>query len=134
MNFITRKQMNRRTILRGAGAMVSLPSLDAMMPALTAQTKAAKASQRLGVVYIPHGAIMKEFTPAKVGADYMASPEMSTTLKALEPLKSYVNVYSGLAHHQADSLGDGSAAHERAPSPFHNGVPPPRPEGEAVKA
>jgi hypothetical protein len=101
---------------------------------LTAQTKAAKASQRLGFVYIPHGAIMKEFTPAKVGAEYMASPEMSTTLKALEPLKSYVNVYSGLAHHQADSLGDGSADHARATSTFLNGVHPKRTEGEDVKA
>jgi hypothetical protein len=131
MQFITKKKVNRRTILRGAGAMIALPFLDAMVPALSAATK---PNQRLGFVYIPHGAVMNQFTPEKVGAEYMASPEMSTTLKSLEPLKSYVNVYSGLAHHQADSLGDGSADHARATSTFLNGVHPKRTEGEDVRA
>ncbi len=131
MNFISKKSLDRRTFLRGTGVALSLPLLDAMVPALTAQTKTAAAgAPRLGFVYIPHGAVMKEFTPAVVGRDY----EMSTTLKPLEALKPYVNVYSNLAHHQADSLGDGSADHARASSTFLNGVHPKRTEGEDVRA
>ncbi len=131
MRFVSKKHLDRRTFLQGAGALVSLPLLDAMLPALTAQTKTAAAgAQRLGFVYIPHGAVMKEFTPAKVGRDY----EMSTTLQPLTPFKEYVNVYSNLAHHQADSLGDGSADHARASATFLNGVHPKRTEGEDVRA
>jgi hypothetical protein len=131
MMFITKKSVDRRAFLRGTGALISLPLLDAMVPALTAQTKTAAAgTRRLGFVYIPHGAVMKEFTPAKIGRDY----EMSTTLQPLTPLKEYVNVYSNLAHHQADSLGDGSADHARASATFLNGVHPKRTEGEDVRA
>lgn len=131
MMFITKKSVDRRAFLRGTGALISLPLLDAMVPALTAQTKTAAAgTRRLGFVYIPHGAVMKEFTPAKVGRDY----EMSTTLQPLASLKDYVNVYSNLAHHQADSLGDGSADHARASATFLNGVHPKRTEGEDVRA
>jgi hypothetical protein len=131
MNFISKKSLDRRTFLRGTGVALSLPLLDAMVPALTAQTKTAAAgTQRLGFVYIPHGAVMKEFTPAVEGKAY----EMSTTLKPLEKFKDYVNVYSNLAHHQADSLGDGSADHARASATFLNGVHAKRTEGEDVRA
>ncbi len=73
---------------------------------------------------------MKDWTPAVEGTDF----EMSTTLKPLEPYKKYLNVYSNLQHHQADSLGDGSADHARASSTFLNGVHPKRTEGEDVRA
>ena len=110
MRFITKKHLSRRTMLRGAGTMLALPLLDSMIPALTAQSKtAAVGKQRLGFVYTPHGAVMSSFTPASTGADW----EMSTTLKPLEAHKQYINVYSNLAHHQADSLGDGGTAEQR---------------------
>jgi hypothetical protein len=131
MRIITKKHLDRRTFLQGAGALISLPLLDAMVPALTAQTRtAAKPVQRLGFVYIPHGAVMKSFTPEKEGTDF----EFSPTLKPLERHRKYVNVYSNLAHHQADSLGDGSADHARASATFLNGVHPKRTEGEDVRA
>ena len=55
--FITKKHLSRRTFLRGAtGAVVALPLLDAMVPALTAQSKtAAKPQLRFGAVYFPQG-------------------------------------------------------------------------------
>ncbi len=54
--FIEKKSLPRRTFLRGAGAMLGLPLLDAMVPALSAMSKtAAKPVQRLGFVYIPNG-------------------------------------------------------------------------------
>jgi hypothetical protein len=131
MRIIFKKHLDRRTFLRGTGVALSLPLLDAMIPAATAQSKtAAAANTRLGFVYIPHGAVMKDFTPAAEGSNF----ELSTTLKPLEAHRDRVNVYSGLAHHQADSLGDGSADHARATSTFLNGVHPKRTEGEDVRA
>ena len=61
---VTRKAISRRTILRGLGATVALPLLDAMIPALTAQSKtAAKAVRRLGVIYHPNGVIYDKWLP-----------------------------------------------------------------------
>ncbi|MEO8100223.1 MAG: DUF1552 domain-containing protein [Acidobacteriota bacterium] len=131
MRFVTKKHLSRRTLLRGAGTMLSLPLLDSMIPALTAQSKTAAAPlQRLGFVYFPHGAVMKEFTPSGTGRDFEYSP----ILKPLEAYRSHINIYSNLAHHQADSLGDGGADHARASATYLNGVHPKRTEGEDVRA
>jgi len=69
--FLTRKHLSRRTLLKGIGASISLPLLDAMIPAGTAfgQT-AAKPSQRLGFVYFPHGALQDEWQPKQFGRDF----------------------------------------------------------------
>ena len=65
---ITKKALPRRTFLRGMGAAVALPLLDAMVPALTAQSAAAANSvRRLGFVYMPMGAHMPEWTPKSEG-------------------------------------------------------------------
>jgi hypothetical protein len=91
--FITRKHLSRRTVLRGAGASVALPLLDAMIPAATALAQtAAAAKPRLAFIYFPHGAIMDHWTPAKEGADF----EMSPILKPLEPFRSKLTIVSGL--------------------------------------
>ena len=66
--FITKMSLPRRTFLRGMGATVALPLLEAMVPALTATAKtAANPPRRFGAVYIPHGAIMDQWTPAARG-------------------------------------------------------------------
>ena len=66
--FITKRSIPRRTFLRGVGVGVALPLLDAMVPALTAVAQtAAKSQLRVGFVYIPHGVIMREWTPAAAG-------------------------------------------------------------------
>ena len=59
--FLTKKYLSRRTVLKGAGATIALPLLDAMIPAGTAlaQTPAA-AGPRLGFVYFAHGALQEE--------------------------------------------------------------------------
>jgi hypothetical protein len=57
--FLTKKHLSRRTVLRGAGATLALPLLDAMIPAATALAQTAAAPKlRMGFFYIPHGAIM----------------------------------------------------------------------------
>ncbi len=69
MTFLSRRALDRRTFLRGAGAALALPLLDAMVPAATAmQRTAAVPPRRLGFVYIPHGVIMNQWTPAATGA------------------------------------------------------------------
>jgi hypothetical protein len=91
--YITRKHLSRRTVLRGAGASIALPLLDAMIPAATALAQtAAAAKPRLAFIYFPHGAIMDHWTPAKEGAEF----EMSPILKPLEPFRSKLTVVSGL--------------------------------------
>jgi len=69
--FITKKFLDRRTVLRGAGALIALPLLDAMVPAATALANtAARPLVKLGFVYFPHGAIMEKWTPEKEGVDF----------------------------------------------------------------
>ena len=66
--FITKKHLTRRTLLRGMGTAISLPLLDAMIPAQTALAQtAANPKPRLGYIYFPHGAVMSKWTPKGQG-------------------------------------------------------------------
>ena len=77
--FITKKHLSRRTVLRGVGASIALPLLDAMIPAATALAQtAAKPLPRLGFIYFPHGAIMDRWSPAKTGDDYVSCADTET--------------------------------------------------------
>ena len=98
--FLTRKFLSRREVLKGAGATIALPLLDAMIPARTllAQTAAA-ASPRLGFVYFPHGALQEEWQPTKTGRDF----DFPFILKPLEPMREYVTVVSGLRNKGGES-------------------------------
>lgn len=92
---ITKKSLPRRTFLRGAGAILSLPLLDAMIPALTAaaHTPAAPAKlRRLGYTYIPMGCDVTRWTPS--GKDVLG--ELSPTLAPLESVKDHISVISNL--------------------------------------
>ena len=80
---LTKKALPRRTFLRGAGASVALPLLDAMVPSMTAQAKtAASGVRRLGFVYIPMGSNISMWTPRSEGD----LSELSPTLSPLEPV------------------------------------------------
>jgi hypothetical protein len=120
--FITKTHIPRRTFLRGMGVTLALPLLESMVPARTllAQT-AAKGAPRLGFVYIPHGAIMKEWTPATEGAGF----EFTSILKPLEPFRDYVNVVTGLGHKAADT----TAVHSLSPTTWLSGVRPKATQG-----
>jgi hypothetical protein len=98
--FITKKYLNRRTVLRGAGAMIALPLLDAMIPAATALANtAAKPLVKLGFVYFPHGAIMEKWTPEKEGADF----ELGPILEPLKPFQKQLTIISGLGNRPGES-------------------------------
>jgi hypothetical protein len=110
---ITRKHLPRRTFLRGMGVTVALPLLDAMVPGLKADTK---VTPRLGFVYLPHGAIMDQWTPKQEGAGF----EFTRILKPLEPYRDTINIVSGLHHKAADT----TAVHSLSPTTWLSGVRP----------
>jgi len=90
---ITKKALPRRTFLRGAGAAMALPLLDAMVPALTAQPRtAAQAPRRLGFVYMPMGSDITRWTPR---SDNDLS-ELSPSLQSLAPFVDNVTVLSNM--------------------------------------
>lgn len=94
MTFITKKHLSRRTMLRGVGAAVALPFLDSMVSAQTPLAKtAAKPTLRAGFIYVPHGAILPQWTPIGDGADF----EFSRILKPLEPFRNRITVVTGCA-------------------------------------
>ena len=124
--FIGKKHLSRRTVLRGAGAAIALPLLDAMIPAGTALAQtAARPKPKLGFFYLPHGAIMNNtrfgeemnrWTPSAAGRDFDLKP----ILTPFAPLKKYLTVVSGLGNKPAES----SAVHaivpvERSARPEH---------------
>jgi len=94
--FITRKHISRRTFLRGSvGVTMALPFLDAMVPAQTPLAKtAAQPLQRFGFVYVPHGSIMKDWTPAQEGVGF----EFSPILKPLERFRDRLTVLTNLTN------------------------------------
>jgi hypothetical protein len=90
---ITKKAISRRTMLRGLGATVALPFLDAMVPALTVLARTpAQPAIRFGTVYIPNGVIPGRWFPTTEGPTF----EFSPTLKPLERFRDRLLVLSGL--------------------------------------
>ena len=121
--------LSRRTVLRGLGASVALPMLDAMIPAFGREARAATAPiQRMGFLYIANGANMSRWTPKTVGA-----LELSPILSPLAPFRDQVLVFTGLAQAQAESLGDGEGDHGRAGAAWLTGVHAKKTEGADVR-
>lgn len=133
MRLITRKHLPRRTFLRGLGAALSLPLLDSMVPAQTPLSKTAAQPQiRLGLCFIPHGAVINNWTPIGEGSDF----EISRTLAPLEPFRNQLVVISNLAHRNAAPAGpgDNGGDHTRSPAVYLNGVHPKRTDGADIRA
>jgi Protein of unknown function (DUF1552) len=128
--FITKMALPRRTFLRGVGATIALPLLDAMRPAMTALAKTPPV-KRLGFVYTPNGATMSAWTPTTEGP---ALTELSPTLAPLSAVRDQVVVPTGLSQKQAESLGDGNGEHSRGQTVWLSGVHPKRTEGADVQA
>ncbi len=125
---VTKKALDRRTFLRGVGATLALPLLDAMVPALSAAGTSTPA-RRLGFFYIPNGAVMDKWTPAAAGKEFAWSP----ILNPLAPVRDQITIFSGLGHRNADSFGDGNGDHSRASATWLTGVHPKRTEGADVQ-
>jgi hypothetical protein len=127
---ITRKHLSRRTFLRGAGAVIGLPLLDAMLPAMGwAHGAARQPATRLCYVYVPNGMVMQNWKPAREGKDY----ELPLILRPLEPFREHLLVLSRLMCHNANALGDGPGDHARASASFLTGTHP-RESGSDIRA
>ncbi len=104
---ISKIALPRRTFLRGLGAAIALPVLDAMVPAMSvvAQT-AANPSRRLAYVYIPMGMNPAQWMPGAVGR----LTELSPTLSSLAPHLDYLTVVSNLELRNANTTGNHASA------------------------
>lgn len=130
--FVTKTSMPRRTFLRGAGAMVALPLLDAMVPALSATSKTAAAPvPRMGFFYVPNGMYLPNFHPAGPGGTTF---DFTPTLRPLEPFRRNLVVVSGLSNVNLISSKEGGGAHSRPHAGWLNGVLPKRTEGSDITA
>jgi len=129
-----KRALPRRTFLKGAGAAIGLPLLDAMVPAFAAEAPKAK---RLGFVYLPNG-VAKNFT----GIDYWTPKnvgklsELSTILAPLAPYRDRLTVISGLAARVAEANAEDGATgdHTKATAAWLTGVRCRRTEGADIEA
>jgi hypothetical protein len=129
---VTKRALPRRTFLKGAGAAIGLPLLDAMVPAFAAEPPTAK---RLGFVYLPNG-VAKTFTgidywtPRGVGKRFDLSP----ILAPLEPYRDRLTVVSGLAQKVAEANAEEAAGdHTKANASWLTGVRCKRTEGADIE-
>jgi len=99
--FVFKKQVSRRAVLKGVGATIALPLLDAMNPAATAwaQTPVGATPRRLAFIGFPHGAIMDRWSPPQTGTNF----EMSPILGPLEPYRQHLTIVSGLRNKQGET-------------------------------
>ena len=119
---IRKLSLPRRTLLRGAGAMIALPLLDAMTPALARAADKIAPVKRLGVMYVPNGMSMDYWTPKTTGAF-----ELTPILQPLAPFHERLLVLSGLDGPMKDTSGP----HARASTAFLTGTPPGKTSGGA---
>ena len=130
--YLTKKHLSRRTMLKAAGVSLSLPLLDAMIPAGTALAQTAAVPKlRAGFFYIPHGAIMgntafgpemDHWTPSGSGANFKLSPIMAP----LEEHKRYVTSFGNL-----ENRAPQNSVHTLVPATWLSGV---RPDEKATGA
>ena len=126
---ITKIALPRRTFLRGMGATLALPFLDAMVPAMSAR---AKGAPRFAAIYVGNGANMSDWTPA--GEQVDVGFEFSPTLKPLEPFRDRTLVFTGLDNFPGTDQGDSGGQHPRAAPSFMSAVHPKQTEGSDVQA
>ena len=129
---ITKIHLPRRTFLRGVGATLALPVLDSMVPALSPlRASAAAPVKRLGIVYVPNGIVMEQWTPETTGSGFAMRPVM----ESFEPFRDQLIVVSGLANKHGDALpGEGAGDHARAAGAFLTGVHPKKTAGADIRS
>ena len=124
--------LSRRTLLKGVGAAVALPVLDAMLPALASAAPAATGTRptRLAWLYVPNGKHMADWTPATEGAGY----KTPWIMEPLEAHKGDFSVLTGLTLDKARANGDGGGDHARANAAFLTGRQPRKTYGADLRA
>jgi hypothetical protein len=145
MDFITGKHISRRTMLKGMGATVGLPLLDAMVPAgrLRSSTAAGREAERTRLVCIEnvHGAAgcndlgskLNLWAPAAEGKDFDLTP---TSLSSLEPFRKHLTIVSDTDSRMADAYQPSEIGgdHFRTTAVFLTQAHPKQTEGSDVRA
>lgn len=123
--------LSRRTLLRGLGAAIALPWLEAMGPiAVSAPANTRKVPNRLAILYVPNGKNMADWTPKTEGADF----ELPAILQPLKAVKDQLLVLTGLTADKARAHGDGGGDHARALGAFLTGCQPRKTDGTDIRA
>ena len=129
-----RQPISRRTVLRGIGAGMALPLLDAMIPTrafgrAAAQAGANKPPVRMAAIFMPNGVHYADWEPVGIGRNFKLSP----TLAPLESVRDDVMVLSNLCLDNAFAKGDGPGDHARSAAAFLTGAHPFKTGGSNVK-
>lgn len=130
-------QISRRTMLRGLGAGVALPMLNAMNPVKpllgatgSSAITEAGSPKRMAFLFVPNGVHLPDWTPAQTGFGY----RLPYILEPLHKVRENVNVLSGLTHDKGRANGDGPGDHARSASVFLTGAQPRKTSGEAIRS
>ncbi|MCX7408783.1 MAG: DUF1552 domain-containing protein [Planctomycetales bacterium] len=121
--------LHRRTFLKGVGATLGLPLLEAMLPKSGFAAQSTGAPKRMAFVFVPNGVIVPEWTVKGEGADWQLSP----TLEPLAKVKDQVCVLTGLMQDNARHKGDGAGDHARSSAAFLTGAHPVKTSGVDIK-
>jgi hypothetical protein len=136
-------RIDRRVFLKGLGTAIALPMLDAMMPSVQrmaaaaaeggaggAAATAAGLPKRMAFVYVPNGKNMADWTPKAVGAEY----DLPMILEPLAAHRKDFTLISGLAHNQANSMGDGGGDHARSAGTYLTAHHPRKTSGANIES
>lgn len=138
--YLTRKHLSRRTVLKGVGATVALPFLDAMVPARTLLAKTAAAGKtRLAAIEMVHGAAgstafglsKNMWSPAAAGRSFDLTP---SSLSPLEPFRDYLTIVSNTDCKNAEAFEPNEIGgdHFRSSAVFLTQAHPKQTEGSDV--
>src|SRR5208283_1772189 len=123
------RRISRRTALKGLGATIALPLLEAMLPPVLGAEVSQPAARRMAFFYVPNGVHVPDWTPTAEGADF----ELPAILEPLKPVKDDLLVLTGLACDKARPHGDGPGDHARAMAAFLTGSQPRKTHGADIK-
>jgi hypothetical protein len=119
-------EISRRTMLRGTGAAIGLPFLEAMFPRTLLAAPAAKAPIRAAFFYTPVGANMEAWRQPK-------TPGLPETLEPLKKVAGSILHITGLQHRNAEGLGDGAGDHARDGGTYLTGMHPKKTDGKDIQ-
>jgi len=130
-------KFHRRKFLRGAGACLALPALEALSPTVHAAaadqsalaTTAAGMPLRTAFLTVPDGVNLEHWRPQGVGNDY----QLGNTFAPLTDLKDKFQIFTGFEHNNANALGDGPGDHARANAVFLTGAHPLKTAGADIR-
>src|ERR1043166_3580945 len=121
------REISRRALLRGTGAAIALPFLEAMMPRTLLAAPAAKTPIRMAFIFFPNGANMEHWRQPK-------TPGLPDTLASLKPASSHLLHITGLQQKNGEGLGDGAGDHARDSAVYLTGIHPKKTDGKDIHA